>query len=138
MLPIHTRLIAALLVLMFPAQPLLAITTLHAARAEANGWTGSFVPVAFVPLAALSPAMLEQSRSAIAAQLVKIGYAAEQAQRMSGELTPDDLAVLLANPKMMQKAGEMDAVTKNIIIALIVAGVVVGIVIAANGSININ
>ena len=90
--------------------------------------TGVFAPVALVPLESLA---LQEQREIIAGQLIDLGREADAARGMAAELTADDLAVLLANPKMMRKAGAIDV----IIWALLIAGVVVALVIAADGSI---
>jgi len=156
----RARSIAAILTVALTTQPLLAWPALRRleARAPAPPSAPAFIaiavaptpangaaarpspyfPIAYAPLAVAAPALLQEQRSTIAERLIALGYAPDAAVRMTAELTPDDLAVISANPKMMQKAGEMDDAAWNIVIALIVAGVVVGIVIAANGSIHVH
>jgi hypothetical protein len=89
------------------------------------------LPAALVPLTALA---IGEQRQIIAQQLESLGRAANTARNMADELTAEDLAVLLANPKMMQKAGEIDV----IVWAIIVVGVVVALVIAAEGTVIVN
>ena len=72
-----------------------------------------------------------RDRQHIVAQLVDLGYAPIQASDMAGELTAEDLDVLLANPDMMQRGGDDIVVWAFIVGVLIVAGIVV---LAANGS----
>ena len=73
----------------------------------------------------------EQERSGceqIAERLVEIGQAADRAREAAGRLTAEDLAVLLANPEMMQAAGGLE-MTLGI---LLVVGVIVGLAIAGS------
>ncbi len=143
MITIRTRTLAAALAFSLPAQTLL-VQRPSAALAPAPACNSITLPIApmvvshtalspavLVPLTALSP---DEQRHIIAGQLIELGRDNAAAQQMAGELTPDDLAVLLANPKMMQKAGAIDVV----IWALIIAGVVVAIVVAAEGTIVVN
>ena len=88
------------------------------------------MPIAFVPVASLPTATLESQRGAISEILVALGSDEVRAREMSTQLTAEDLAVLLANPRMMQKAG--DAVL--IIGALLVVGVIVALVLMADSS----
>jgi hypothetical protein len=71
-------------------------------------------------------------RAEVARQLVSLGYDPAEADRAAGELTDEDIAVLLGNPKMMQTAGE----SPNLTAAFIIGGVIVAgvIILAANGS----
>jgi hypothetical protein len=143
----RARLLSAVLAMSFPAQPIMALGTMPAPAAivtsftvqtcaeqttafASRGVSTSFFPIAFVPLAALAPAMLEEQRSTVAAQLVNLGYAADVAEALAGELTGDDLDVLLANPKMMQQAGHISPV----VWALIIAGVIVAVAAVATTS----
>jgi hypothetical protein len=145
------RLIAVVLAFALPVQPLVALPFLsqrHTSVALAMPACdksppmslpfSAFIPVMLVPIGVVPSSALDEQRGTIAGQLVELGYAADVAQQMASELTPNDLAVLLDNPRMMQKAGEMDELTKNVIWALVIAGIVVAIVIAADGSISIN
>lgn len=62
------------------------------------------------------------ARQAIAAQLVLIGRDPDEASAAAGCLTAADLAVLLANPDMMQAAGAADSVWIMILIGVLVLG----------------
>jgi hypothetical protein len=139
-LSLSKRRLALILAALFAAQPLLVV---QRACAEAPDETDSppVEVIAVEPKAVDEPEPAEAgpateadeaARARIAADLVDLGYAPESAADMAAQLTPDDLAVLTANPKMMQQAGTMS----NTTIALIVGGlIVVGIIIlAANGS----
>jgi hypothetical protein len=129
--------------LLLPAQPLLAAhrapqPTVNAADAivvssvvPVTASLATDLPAALVPLTALA---IGEQRQIIAQQLESLGRAANTARNMADELTAEDLAVLLANPKMMQKAGEIDV----IVWAIIVVGVVVALVIAAEGTVIVN
>jgi hypothetical protein len=88
------------------------------------------LPVALVPVGELSTAAIETQRSAIAEIMIELGENEDRARQMATELTGEDLAVLLANPKMMQKAGNLTL----IVMALVVVGVVVALVLAADTS----
>lgn len=99
-----------------------------------SSWTSSVFPIAIMPLSAVSPALLEQQRSSISAQLVNLGFEAVAADGMAGELTAGDLAVLSANPKMMQKAGDMDATLELLLWTVIIVGTIVVLVIVADSS----
>jgi hypothetical protein len=148
----RNAMIAAAMALALPAKPVLACAMVSvptpgrviAAEAPAAAVTHAaplFMPVAMVPVAARESgavALAVQQREAVASLLRKAGSTPAEAQRQAGQLTADDLAVLAANPKMVQPAGEMDELTKNLIWALVIAGVVVAIVIAADGYISIN
>jgi hypothetical protein len=129
--------------LLLPAQPLLAAhpapqPSVRAADAivvssvvPVTASLATDLPAALVPLTALA---IGEQRQIIAQQLESLGRAADTARNMADELTAEDLAVLLANPKMMQKAGEIDV----IVWAIIVVGVVVALVIAAEGTVIVN
>jgi hypothetical protein len=95
----------------------------------------TLVPVMLVPAAALSTAAIETQRGAIAEIMVELGEDHERARQMATELSADDLAVLLANPKMMQKAGDSETI---IVAALIVGGIVALALAADSGSIMIS
>lgn len=128
------RSIAALCAASLIAHPLMvtpgaqASPALDAAAYPSNQIIAS--PVMLVPVTALPAASLETQRSAIAQIMIELGEDEDRAQQMASELTADDLAVLLANPKMMQKAGDIVL----IICAVIVVGVIVALVIAADSS----
>lgn len=80
----------------------------------------------------------DDGRAQIAAGLIKIGYDPEPARGMASQLTPADLQVLLANPKMMQQAGTMSTQTTAFIIGgVIVAGIVV-LAVAGDATVQIN
>jgi hypothetical protein len=134
------RLIAAIMAIALPGAPVLSrplpqpceavaapeVVALSMTPIAASSLTD--LPAVLVPLTALA---VEDQRSIIAQQLESLGRPTDVAQQMAGELTADDLEVLLANPKMMQRAGEIDV----IIWALLVAGVVVALVIAADSAV---
>ena len=87
-------------------------------------------PVALVPVTALSAAAIETQRGAIAQIMIELGEGEDRARQAAMELTADDLAVLLANPKMMQKAGDLALIVG----ALIIVGVIVALVVLADSS----
>jgi hypothetical protein len=91
----------------------------------------TLLPVALIPVTALSPAMIETQRGAIEQIMITLGKDEDQARQMATELTAEDLAVLLANPKMMQKAGDLGDI---LIVVLIVGGIVV-LALAADSAI---
>jgi hypothetical protein len=83
-------------------------------------------PLALATDPAGGPASNELSgaREQISRQLVDIGRTRLQAQEAASRLTPEDLAVLLANPEMMQAAGDAQthmAIGMILVVALIVA-----------------
>ena len=68
-------------------------------------------------------------REQISRQLIEIGRTPETAQEAASRLTAEDLAVLLANPEMMQAAGDAQthmAIGMILVVALIVALAVAG------------
>jgi hypothetical protein len=72
------------------------------------------------------------ARMLIALRLVELGFTDEEAQQAAAELTADDIAVLLENERMMQRAGDLSNVGAAYLIGtLIVVGI---IILAANGS----
>ncbi len=149
---LRDRLICCLLAASFPAHSVLALAMLPpplatptatlvfatapiALAPPTGGWMPSALcPFTFVPLAAASPAFIEQQRGAIISQLVHLGYDLGAADGMASELTAEDLAVLLANPKMMQKAGDMDDTLFVVVGVVLLVGLVVVLVLAADES----
>jgi hypothetical protein len=75
---------------------------------------------------------LSGAREQISRQLVELGRTPQSAQDAAGRLTPDDLAVLLAHPEMMQAAG--DAQTHMAIGILLVVAIIIDLA-AAGGSV---
>jgi hypothetical protein len=76
-------------------------------------------------------ATVDGQRLWIAAELIALGRAPDAALEAASRLTAEDLAVLLANPRMIQAAGASNRVLMSIIIgALIIAGL---IALAASG-----
>ncbi|HVP72525.1 MAG TPA: hypothetical protein VMS30_02220 [Phycisphaerales bacterium] len=155
MMSLRDRLICCLLAASFPGHSLLAMGMLPRplampaatvvaiapapsaapAAPPAGGWMPSTLcPFTIVPLASVSPAFIEQQRAAITSQLVGLGYDLGAADGMASELTAEDLAVLLANPKMMQKAGEMDDSLFVLVCVVVVIGAVVALAILADES----
>ena len=88
-------------------------------------------PVAFVPITALPTAAIETQRSAIAEIMIELGEDEDRARQMATELTAEDLAVLLANPKMMQKAGDVVI----IILAVVLVCGIVALALAADSAV---
>ena len=93
-------------------------------------FSDSAPPVTLIPVTSLSAAAIETQRTAIAQIMVELGEDDDRARQMATELTADDLAVLLANPKMMQKAGDLEV----ILVALAIAGVIIALVLLADSS----
>ena len=88
------------------------------------------VPVTLIPATALSTAEIETQRGAIAEIMIKLGEDEDRARQMATELTAEDLAVLLANPKMMQKAGDLAV----IVVAVLIVGGIVALALAADSA----
>jgi hypothetical protein len=81
---------------------------------------------------------IDSARALVAVKLVELGFTAEEARQAAIELTDDDIAVLLENERMMQRAGDLSNLGAAYLIGtLIVVGIVI---LAANGSgfVNIN
>ena len=152
MMSLRDRLICCLLAASFPGHSLLAMGMLPRplampaatvvaiapapsaapAAPPAGGWMPSTLcPFTIVPLASVSPAFIEQQRAAITSQLVGLGYDLGAADGMASELTAEDLAVLLANPKMMQKAGDVVI----IILAVVLVCGIVALALAADSAV---
>jgi hypothetical protein len=75
---------------------------------------------------------IDPARALIAVRLVELGFTAEEAQQAAIELTDADIAVLLENDRMMQRAGDLSNLGAAYLIGtLIVVGIVI---LAANGS----
>ena len=145
--------IAAALALLLPVKPVFAwammpaqgpsyVVAVNAPFVLATHAAPPLLPVALIAIPVIEPdaaaPAIQQQRAIVASLLLETGCDQAEAQRQARQLTAEDLAVLAANPRMIQKAGEMDELTKNLIWALVIAGVVVAIVIAADGSISVN
>ena len=91
---------------------------------------GSVLQIALLPITALSPAMIETQRGAIEQIMIELGEDEDRAHQMATELTAEDLAVLLANPKMMRKAGDLGM----ILVAVLIVGGIVALALAADSS----
>ncbi|MDY7108675.1 MAG: hypothetical protein SYC29_08555 [Planctomycetota bacterium] len=75
---------------------------------------------------------VDPARAVIAVKLVELGFTDEEAQQAAAELTGADIAVLLENDRMMQRAGDLSNTGAAYLIGtLIVVGIVI---LAANGS----
>lgn len=85
--------------------------------------------------AAAARADLDARRDEIARQLIDLGRAPETARALADQLTDEDLQVLLANPRMMQPAGDSSKMVLNIVVAALVVGGIVALALAADGSI---
>lgn len=145
---IRAQLLSGVLATSFPAHPVLAMSMLPEVRREsvtlrasatdqeaAHRAMGSgFAPIMLVPISSVSTAILEQQRGSIASQLKSLGFEAEAAATMAGELNAEDLQVLLANPKMMQRAGELDSGLEAIFWVALIVGVVVLLVVLSDSS----
>ena len=74
----------------------------------------------------------DPGRILIALRLVDLGFTASEARQAALELTDDDIAILLDNEQMMQRAGGLSNLGAAYLIGtLIVVGI---IILAANGS----
>jgi len=74
----------------------------------------------------------DPARMLIALRLVDLGFTPSEARQAALELTDDDIAVLLDNERMMQRAGDLSNLGAAYLIGtLIVVGI---IILAANGS----
>jgi len=80
----------------------------------------------------------DQTRTWIVERLVAIGRSETQALAVADGLNIDDLAVLLANPEMMQPAAGMSHQTQAYIIGAILIGGIVALAIAGEGSVTVN
>ena len=94
----------------------------------------SLLSIALLPITALSPAMIETQRGAIEQIMIELGEDEDQAHQMATELTAEDLAVLLANPKMMRKAGDLEM----ILVAVLIVGGIVALALAADSAVIIS
>jgi len=79
-----------------------------------------------------APLNVVAARLQVMDQLIDFGRPPEEARRIAAALTADDLAVLAANPAMMQAAGEANAQMTSLIIAGLVIGGLVVLLIAAD------
>lgn len=61
----------------------------------------------------------EGGRTAISRQLMGLAYSEGEAREMAAALTADDLAVLLENPRMMQRAGSEEAHVFNYVLCAV-------------------
>ena len=120
---------AVALVLTALTQPALGTGYAAAVHLAARGTLAAREPMApsFAP-----------ERGAVEDGLLDLGYEPEAAREAAGLLRPEDLIVLLENPLMMQRAGELDNLrTSYIVGGLIVAGIV-ALAVAGSGSVQIN
>lgn len=116
---------ALLLVVAFVTQPVLA------------GGDAEVAPDQVEPIAStLSEAQIAAARSQVAEQLVDLGRPADDAATSVTLLTSADLAVLSANPEMVQTAS-MSPEMEILLGSLLIVGVIVAIV-AAGGSVHIS
>jgi hypothetical protein len=84
------------------------------------------------PQAAAAAGENDPARMLIALKLVDLGFTASEAREAALELTDDDIAILLDNEQMMQRAGDLSTLGAAYLIGtLIVVGI---IILAANGS----
>lgn len=88
------------------------------------------VAVAITTPAAMAgdSATLAAEQERMSEQLIDLGYTPVQAETMAGELTEDDLQVLLGHPKMMQRAGHVNATDTAWILGTVL---IVGIILLA-------
>lgn len=119
------RALAALLALAVAWQPVAAIPD----EAPALGAE---------PLAIIAPlpaaATFEAQRHLVRQRLIELGDDPAAADASVAWLTPADLAVLGANPAMLQRAGGSSVTTTTIIIwAIIIAGIVILFIVSDNG-----
>ncbi|MBT8486565.1 MAG: hypothetical protein HKO59_14080 [Phycisphaerales bacterium] len=117
------------------AAMLFAVTVTQPARAG-NRATLSATPNATVTaVRSPVPATLETTRTFVRDELQRLGRDIAAAAQVAAELTPDDLAVLFANPKMMQPAGEYSAQSANLMAALLLLGGIIALAAASDGSV---
>lgn len=76
-----------------------------------------------------------QARLTMTGQLVELGHDPHDAARMALKLTPDDLSVLLNNPRMMQQAGALSENALNFLIAALVIGGLIALAAAGDGNV---
>ncbi len=145
---IRNQVVSIVLALSFPAQSVLAMSMLPEVRTEsaklaeagtdrqaAHRVVGTgFAPVMLLPISSVSSAIIEQQRWSIAGQLQNLGFEAQAAATMAGELNATDLQVLLANPKMMQRAGELDAGLEAIFWVALIVGALVLLIVLSDSS----
>ena len=75
------------------------------------------------------------ARREIERQFIGLGRDPIEVGRMVGQLTDEDLLVLVSNPGMMQEAGAANATNDNLILALILVGLLfVALYAADSGS----
>jgi len=78
------------------------------------------------------PLAVVAARLGIMQRLIEVGRSPEEARRIAAALTPEDLAVLAANPAMMQEAGEANAQMTSLILAGLVIGGLVALLLTAD------
>ncbi len=98
----------------------------------------------FVAFCASAPALgseeaaeVRSGRELVARQLFELGRSVTEANGLASRLTEEDLAVLLANPEMMQSAGGMNRVVLSIIVAGLIVAAIIAIAASSNGFIHI-
>jgi hypothetical protein len=78
-----------------------------------------------------APADTDEARVMVARRLVGLGRPRAEADAAAALLTPEDLAVLGANPRMLQEAGSSNTVTISIVVGCLL---IAGIIVAASAS----
>ena len=132
----HKRCVVGILSAVLAAQPVAGCASgVHLAAGTA---ARSTPPVAMAEGKARGPDLVHQ-RAIIAVQLVALGDTPSCGKDAAGRLTAEDLAVLLANPLMMQRAGALNELQLSYVLgAVVIGGIVALIVFADSGFIIIN
>jgi len=129
----RSPIVAVLLALALIVQPGVAMACAMPLPVPGAGAEQSVVPEngSAKPQAAAA-GEIEPARLLIALRLVDLGFTASEARQATLELTDDDIAILLDNEQMMQRAGDLSNLGAAYLIGtLIVVGI---IILAANGS----
>lgn len=71
---------------------------------------------------------IKNDRQAILQRLEKLGANPDQAARSVAMLNQDDLATLAANPRMIQRAGDTDSITREAFWGCVALGAVAAII----------
>lgn len=125
-------------IVLAPARPALAESDPASASASASA-----------PVVEASPASADATHSThsthaahassaidaifVADALVAAGTSPEVAIAQVAALTPEDLSVLAGHPAMVQVAGSNAALTRNLVIGLVVLGAIIALAAASDG-----
>jgi hypothetical protein len=113
--------ITAMLIASIVMHPVLAQDPSSAGRAEAGTATEA------------TTMMLQTQRRQIESRLIELGRDRAVARTMASLLTPDDLAVLTRNPKMVQTAAGLTSVQTAMLLGILILVGIIAIAAAGDG-----